>query len=256
MKSRQPIVVLIGRPNGAGKSTSVVSLVQRRLGIEQFVNADAIALGLSPFAPESVALSAGKVMIQRLHDLMRRREDFAFESTLASTAPARILKEAREQRYSVNVVDVWLRSVALAIGRVDLRVAEGGHAVARERRRAHHVAPRDGRPHRPRGRLRAGHRHHAPHRPPGRAVLRALRRAADADHVSPAVSARGHRHDDQRPRRLRAGRALHHRVHVAVECLRQSGDVGATRLVGGRAAARGAVRQASSPNAHRGWNTS
>ncbi len=91
--SSPEIFVLCG-PNGAGKSTTARTLLPERLRIEQFVNADLIASGLSPFAPASLAIEAGQIMLQRIHKLRERRESFAFETTLAGRTYAVFLREA------------------------------------------------------------------------------------------------------------------------------------------------------------------
>src|SRR5437660_12540692 len=88
---RSPQVFLIGGPNGAGKTTSAIAFLPAEIRVKQFVNADTIAAGLSAFDPESAALQAGRVMLTRLDELARRREDFAFETTLASRSFAPFL---------------------------------------------------------------------------------------------------------------------------------------------------------------------
>lgn len=127
MKSRR--VILLGGPNGAGKSTAARRLLPDFLSLRAFVNADAIASGLSAFAPESVARQAGRVMIRRLKELLLEGADFAFETTLASRTFAPFLRRCRTCGYRVTVVYVWLQSAELAIERVSLRVRSGGHDV-------------------------------------------------------------------------------------------------------------------------------
>lgn len=82
--SKVPRVIILAGPNGAGKSTSAPMLLRDTFSVDEFVNADAIAQGLSAFRPESVALEAGRIMLNRLHELADKRADFAFETTLAS----------------------------------------------------------------------------------------------------------------------------------------------------------------------------
>ena len=79
-----PSVVVLAGPNGAGKSTAAPRILRGSLSVSEFVNADTIAQGLSAFAPESAALTAGRIMLSRLHELAAEREDFAFETTMAS----------------------------------------------------------------------------------------------------------------------------------------------------------------------------
>ncbi|HEY3245411.1 MAG TPA: zeta toxin family protein [Phycisphaerae bacterium] len=125
----RPQIIVLGGPNGAGKTTSARRLLPASLALEQFVNADLIARGLSPFAPESTAIQAGKLMLQRIRSLAERRESFAFETTLGSRTFARFLAEQIESGYFVHIIYVWLRSSALAISRVAERVRRGGHSV-------------------------------------------------------------------------------------------------------------------------------
>jgi predicted ABC-type ATPase len=82
--TKSPNVIVIGGPNGAGKSTTAPRILRGALRVEDFVNADVIARGLSAFRPEEVALAAGEIMLRRLHQLAEHRRDFAFETTLAS----------------------------------------------------------------------------------------------------------------------------------------------------------------------------
>jgi predicted ABC-type ATPase len=129
MNEISPQVVLIAGPNGAGKTSLAPFLLRDRFSEFAFINADAIASGLSAFEPESVAIDAGRVMLSRLHELSDRKESFAFESTLAARSYASWLKRLRGQGYEVHVIFVWLRSVDLAIERVAERVLRGGHDI-------------------------------------------------------------------------------------------------------------------------------
>jgi len=128
-----PNVVVIAGPNGAGKSTAAPSLIGERLGIAEFVNADVIASGLSAFAPERVAIEAGRIMLRRLDALASARVDFAFEATLASRSFAPwIARLRRERGYRFHLAFLWLPSADMAIRRVAGRVRHGGHAVPPE----------------------------------------------------------------------------------------------------------------------------
>jgi len=124
-----PRIYLIGGPNGAGKSSVAAVLLPESIALDQFVNADLIAEGLSPFAPESAAIAAGRIMIERMYTLRDRGVSFAFESTLASKSPARFLADAQQMGYVTHLVFLWLDSVQLAQSRVLGRVAAGGHNV-------------------------------------------------------------------------------------------------------------------------------
>ena len=122
-------VIVIAGPNGAGKSTLVPLMLRDTYGLEDFVNADTIAQGLSAFAPESVAFEAGRVMLKRLHGLAKQRVSFAFETTLSSRSYAPWIAGMRQQGYESNLMFFWLRSSELAVQRVRGRVRMGGHNV-------------------------------------------------------------------------------------------------------------------------------
>ena len=105
-------------------------MIGGRLDIAEFVNADVIAAGLSAFAPETVALEAGRVMLKHLHELASQGKDFAFETTLASRSFARWLARLRrESDYRFHLAYLWLPSAEMAVGRVAGRIRGGGHAV-------------------------------------------------------------------------------------------------------------------------------
>lgn len=123
-----PQLVMLAGPNGAGKSTAAPVLLPM-LGIDEFVNADVIARGLSAFEPEKVAVQAGRIMLKRLKELARRRADFAFETTLASRFFARWIGDLRQQGYQCSLMFLWLPSADVAVTRVGQRVADGGHSV-------------------------------------------------------------------------------------------------------------------------------
>ena len=124
-----PYIVVIGGPNGAGKSTIARSVVEKTFDIDEFVNADTIAAGLSAFNPGSSAFAAGRIMLDRLHQLALARVTFAFESTLASRSLAPWLASQIALGYRVHIVYVSLRSSRLALARVRHRVRKGGHNV-------------------------------------------------------------------------------------------------------------------------------
>ncbi len=126
---RTPQAVVIAGPNGAGKTSSAPDLLQEAVGIDAFVNADVIAQGLAAFSPESAAFVAGRIMLRRIADLARAREDFAFESTLAGRLTHRLLTGLVGVGYDVHIFYLWLPSPDLAVARVRRRVETGGHDV-------------------------------------------------------------------------------------------------------------------------------
>lgn len=124
-----PLVVVLAGPNGAGKSTSAAHLLRGALAVDEFVNADTIAQGLSAYRPESAAVTAGRVMLDRLRYLARERRDFAFETTLAGRGHARWLQNVRAAGYRAHLIFLALPAAELALARVAERVRQGGHDV-------------------------------------------------------------------------------------------------------------------------------
>ena len=120
---------IIAGCNGAGKTTASFSVLPEALECRTFVNADEIARGLSPFQPETVAMQAGRIMLQRIDNLIVRGQDFAFETTLSTKSYIQTIKKAQAHDYRVTVVYFWLKSPQLAIERIQERVAAGGHSV-------------------------------------------------------------------------------------------------------------------------------
>ena len=120
---------LIAGCNGAGKTTASFTLLPEILGCREFVNADEIARGLSPFQPEKVAFEAGRIMLHRISELFARGESFAVETTLATKIYKQKITAARKQGYTTTLLFFWLQSIELAKERVKTRVAEGGHTI-------------------------------------------------------------------------------------------------------------------------------
>ena len=134
-----PKMYIIAGCNGAGKTTASYTVLPEVLGVKEFVNADEIARGLSPFNPESVAIDAGRLMLQRMSALIHEGADFAFETTLATRSYVKLIHEAQQLGYFVTLLYFWLPSPELAIERVAQRVREGGHNIPLDviRRRYH-----------------------------------------------------------------------------------------------------------------------
>lgn len=122
-------IYIIAGCNGAGKTTASYIVLPKMLGCKEFVNADEIARGLSPFNPESVAIAAGKLMLQRMNDLLSDGNDFAFETTLASKYYAKFIRLAQDKGYFATLLYFWLPTPEQAIDRVGMRVRNGGHNI-------------------------------------------------------------------------------------------------------------------------------
>jgi predicted ABC-type ATPase len=127
-----PNLYIIGGANGSGKTTTARLILPQFLNVYEYLNADEIAAGLSPFRPESVAIQAGKIMLQRLDYFVEHQVDFAFETTLSGLNYVRFLKKCQTKSYQINLIYFWLQSPALAISRVHQRVASGGHNIPEE----------------------------------------------------------------------------------------------------------------------------
>lgn len=115
--------------NGAGKTTASYTVLPEILDCKEFVNADEIARGLSPFNPGSVEIESGRLMLQRIEELLARDATFSIETTLATKSYINLVKRAHKKGYSVKLVFFWLRTPDLAIRRVSERVQNGGHGI-------------------------------------------------------------------------------------------------------------------------------
>lgn len=124
-----PNLVVIAGPNGSGKSTTAPKLLRDTLRVDEFINADVIAGGISAFAPDRVAFPAGRIMVRRTHELAAARADFALESTLSSRSLAPWIARLKADTYVFHLIYLWLSSADLAVQRVAERVRQGGHDV-------------------------------------------------------------------------------------------------------------------------------
>ena|SRR5688572_5593278 len=124
-----PDIYIIAGCNGAGKTTAAYNLLPEVLKTVEFVNADEIARGLSPFNPSGVAFQAGRIMLGRLEQLIEGSQNFSFETTLSGMAYINLIKKAKEKGYGVTFFFVYLNSVNLAKERVAIRVSKGGHTI-------------------------------------------------------------------------------------------------------------------------------
>lgn len=120
---------IIAGCNGAGKTTASKLFLPELLHVKEFVNADEIAYTLSPFQPETVAFEAGRIMLNKVNELMLKGHDFAFETTLSTRSFVELCKRAREKDYIIYLVFFWLNNSQMAIERVKQRVSEGGHHI-------------------------------------------------------------------------------------------------------------------------------
>lgn len=120
---------IISGCNGAGKTTASFTVLPEILQCREFVNADEIARGLSPFNPASVAIEAGRLMLQRIEELLARQVSFAIETTLATRTYLNLVRRAQATGYRVSLLFFWLRTPELAIQRVAERVEKGGHNI-------------------------------------------------------------------------------------------------------------------------------
>lgn len=124
-----PNLYVIAGCNGAGKTTASFTLLPEILDCNEFVNADEIAKGISPFNVDAVALESGRIMLKRINELLEEKKSFAFETTLSTKSYVSKIKAAKKNGYNVTLVFFWLRNDDLAVERVKVRVKEGGHNI-------------------------------------------------------------------------------------------------------------------------------
>lgn len=122
-------IYIIAGCNGAGKTTASYTILPEILNCKEFVNADEIAKGLSPFQPEKVAFESGRIMLERIDVLLNSDESFAFETTLSTKTYKQRLLKAKDLGFTIKLLFFWLPSIEMAINRVAIRVSEGGHNI-------------------------------------------------------------------------------------------------------------------------------
>jgi predicted ABC-type ATPase len=125
-------IIIIAGPNGAGKTTFAREFLPHEAHCPDFINADLIAAGLSPFQPEAVAVKAGRLMLEEIEQRVRHGNSFAFETTLSGRGYAVKIKEWRNVGYHVKLIFLRLASADFAVARVKGRVAQGGHNIPEE----------------------------------------------------------------------------------------------------------------------------
>jgi predicted ABC-type ATPase len=130
MKNRN--VYIIAGPNGAGKTTFAIKFLPEYVRCPNFVNADLIAQGLSPFSPGAAAIKAGKLVLEQIHRFANRGVDFAFETTLSGKLYVNLFKSLKIKGYKIHLFFLWIPDADLALSRIETRVARGGHNVPAE----------------------------------------------------------------------------------------------------------------------------
>jgi predicted ABC-type ATPase len=124
-----PNLYVIAGPNGAGKTTFAREFLPKYADCKNFVNADLIAQGVSPFSPEAAAIRAGKLMLAEIEGFAQRRVDFGFETTLSGLSHLGLIRRLKQRGYGTSIFFLWLPNVDAALSRVRERVARGGHNI-------------------------------------------------------------------------------------------------------------------------------
>lgn len=128
MKNGKNAYIIAG-PNGSGKTTFAKKFLPDYAECPNFVNADLIAQGLSPFSPRAAAIKAGKLVLAQIHEFADKGVGFGFETTLSGKSYVKLLKKLKEEGYELHLFFLWIPSPQLSIERIKERVAEGGHDV-------------------------------------------------------------------------------------------------------------------------------
>ena len=127
---RKKRIIIIAGPNGAGKTTFAREYLMKEAHCPDFINVDFIAAGLSPFTPDKAAIQAGRLMLSEIQRRVRKEESFAFEATLSGHVYTRMIPAWRNDGYRVRLIFLGLPDPKMAISRVKMRVAQGGHNVS------------------------------------------------------------------------------------------------------------------------------
>ena len=126
---KHPNIYIIAGPNGAGKTTFAREFLPNYAKTLEFINADLIAGGLSPFVPERAAIQAGRIMLEQIQTLSSRRKDFGFETTLSGKGYVNLFKDLKKKGYEIHLFFLWIPDPELAIERIADRVRRGGHKI-------------------------------------------------------------------------------------------------------------------------------
>jgi predicted ABC-type ATPase len=129
MKTVQKKIIIVAGPNGAGKTTFARSFLPAEAKLPRFINADLIAAGLAPFAPETAAIKAARLMFEEIDSCAKLGESFAFETTLSGIGYLRSIEQWRAVGYHVSLLFLSLPDADTAVARVALRVEQGGHFI-------------------------------------------------------------------------------------------------------------------------------
>lgn len=124
-----PKLYIIAGPNGAGKTTFAKEFLPQSVKCPNFINADMIAQGLSPFSPEGVAIKAGRILLEQIQEYSRKNMDFAFETTLSGKTYVSLFKTLKKKGYVLHLFFLWIPTENLALERIKERVAKGGHNI-------------------------------------------------------------------------------------------------------------------------------
>lgn len=128
-KKRKPTCFIIAGPNGAGKTTFALRYLPQIAGCHNFVNADLIAYGISPFDSLSAQYEAGRIFLRRIYANIDKRVDFAFETTLAGRSHINLLKKLRQDSWQIILFFLWIPDAAFSKSRIRERVEHGGHNI-------------------------------------------------------------------------------------------------------------------------------
>jgi predicted ABC-type ATPase len=129
VSKKSPNLYIIAGPNGAGKTTFAKEFLPHYAKCENFINADLIAQGLSPFSPDAAAMRAGRLLLEQIQLLASKHSDFGFETTLAGVTYALLLRKLRAQGYKIHLFFLWIPTVEMALARIADRVRRGGHNI-------------------------------------------------------------------------------------------------------------------------------